>query len=159
MSAAPVLWPRAARPPRKKPVQHERPFHITVAGYLDAALPEDWWWTTFPAGGGGKARGGQLKAMGLKPGVSDILVLYLYRVKGADPSAWRVGILWIELKSKDGRLSKPQRAFARTMARFPGVVTAKAKTLEEVEAALRLIGLIPRVRLMAGGAWIKDLAA
>ncbi len=137
---------------RKKPVQRERGFHMLAAQYLDAALPPTCWWTTFPAGGGGKARGGQLKAMGLKPGVSDILVFYLI-------AADRTGVLWIELKAKGGSLSPEQRAFFERMLAFPSVSTARARTLEQVEAAIQSVGLAPRARLLAGGAWVKTGAA
>lgn len=135
---------------RKQP---EQEFHKTVARFLDAALPPSCWWTTFPAGGGGKARGGKLKAMGLKPGVADILILQA-RAGGF------LHAIWIELKVPKGKgQSKPQLAFAQAMADLSRAVTIHVcRTLEQVEAALRASYIPLRARVMAGGAWAKEAA-
>jgi hypothetical protein len=73
----------------------EAAFHRSVAQYLSLVLPKDCFWTTFPAGGGGKIRGAQLKAMGLRPGVPDILILR--RTEEGN----RSHVFWIELKSPE----------------------------------------------------------
>lgn len=117
--------------PRRKPVQRETAFHMMVARYLDAALPPSCWWTTFPAGGGGKARGGKLKAMGLKAGVADILILH------ETPTAAATSVMWIELKAPKGDgPSDVQKAFAKRMAKFNDVTAYVARSIDEVEAAL-----------------------
>lgn len=131
----------------------EQAFHMTVAQYLDAALPAECWWTTFPAGGGGKARGGQLKAMGLKPGCGDILVLHEVA------TAASTSVLWIELKRrKGGKISPEQLAFAKRMNAFNDVTATFARTLEDVEHVLITEGIPLRARIMAGGAWAKVAA-
>lgn len=49
--------------------------HKRVAEFLDVVLQPPVIWTTLGHGGGGKVRGAQLKAMGLKPGWPDILII------------------------------------------------------------------------------------
>ena len=115
---------------RKQP---EQVFHKAVAEYLDAALPPSCWWTTFPAGGGGKARGGQLKAMGLRAGVPDILVLHRY-------ARMIVHVIWLELKAPKGR--PPSKVQIATHNALEGVddwavSVHVCRTLDEVESALR----------------------
>ena len=108
--------------------QPEFRFHCDVADYLDKALPASCWWTTFPSGGGGKVRGGKLKAVGLKAGVPDIMILHR--------DGTRFQILWLELKAPNGRLSPAQAVFVRAMYSFqPSVGFAVCRTLEDVEAA------------------------
>lgn len=78
-------------------VQAERALHRACAQYLAKVLKPDVVWTTFPAGGGGKARGGMLKALGLKAGWPDIQIIREGRYYG------------VELKAIEGSLSKAQR--------------------------------------------------
>ena len=61
-----------ARTMRRNP---EQQLHIAVAQYLNLALPERSFWTTIPSGGGGRVRGALLKAMGLRRGVPDLMVI------------------------------------------------------------------------------------
>jgi hypothetical protein len=142
--------------PRKKPVQREAAFQMQVARYLDMALPPECWWTTFPAGGGGKARGGKLKAMGLKPGVADILILTPRKSQHA------TRILWLELKSKGGRLGPAQKAFMDRMydraLMMPGVNVRVVRTLEQVEAELRAEFIQLRAYVSSSGL-IRKVAA
>ena len=104
--------------------QHpEEALQRTVAAYLDLALPYGCWWTTIPAGGGGKVRGAHLKAMGYKPGTPDILVIL------------RGQALWLELKSKTGRLTKSQKQCRQDLvAADCGWVLVRS--VEDVERAL-----------------------
>lgn len=99
--------------------------HKACAEFLNIAITAPDWWTTFPAGGGGAARGAQLKAKGLKPGVADLLF-----VKGFEGR-----LFWIELKTRRGVLSDDQRIFAIEMrnARVPWAV---CRSVEEVEQRL-----------------------
>lgn len=75
----------------------ERTLHRACAQYLARVLKPEVVWTTFPAGGGGKARGGMLKALGLKAGWPDIQIIREGRYYG------------IELKTVEGALSRAQR--------------------------------------------------
>lgn len=116
----------------RKPRQHpERALQKAVAGYLTYALPEGSGveWTAFPAGGGGHVRGAILKAMGLKAGWPDILVVHQGLLHG------------IELKApKTGRVSAKQ---GDTIQRLhtAGVTTHVCRSVEGVEEALRLSGV------------------
>lgn len=83
------------------PDASETILHRRVAEFLDAVLAPPITWTTIPAGGGGRIRGAQLKAMGLKRGWPDILII-----------APGPNVLGIELKrpGKGGAQSPEQKA-------------------------------------------------
>ena len=107
----------------------EAALHRAVARYLDMALPADCWWSTFPSGGGGKVRGAQLKAMGLKAGVPDILIMRLpYAV--TEPE-----VNWIELKAAKGRASVEQQLCHAALERV-GCYVAICRSVEDVEETL-----------------------
>jgi len=108
---------------RRRAVRSEHALHRAVAAYLAAVLPADAFWTTFPAGSGGKARGGQLKAAGLRPGVPDLILLYRGRFLG------------IELKSAKGRVSDAQQA-CRALILAAGGAWAECRSLDDIELAL-----------------------
>lgn len=104
----------------------EQKLHIDVAAYLDAVLdPDACWYSTVPSGGGGKVRGAFLKAMGLKKGVADILLIPRGRCA-----------CWIELKTATGRLSPEQRALHARL-RDLGCLVAVCRSVDEVEGVLR----------------------
>lgn len=141
---------------RKQP---EQEFHKTVARFLNAALPPSCWWTTFPAGGGGKARGGKLKAMGLKPGVADILILYRRPFEAMLADRWAVRVLWLELKTPKGRLSDGQEAFTEKMGEFIGVAVEVCRSLDDVQGALEHAGINLNARVVTGrGSWVREAA-
>ena len=79
----------------------EQEFHMSVASFLDYALPAHATWTTFPSGGGGRLRGAILKAMGLKPGWPDVQILV--RATGYDTARSMSRFIGFELKAPDGR--------------------------------------------------------
>ena len=106
----------------------EEQLHRAVARFLDVALPEDAWWSTFPSGGGGKIRGARLKAMGLKAGVPDILII------------WRGEAFWIELKAKGGRVSSAQWETRTAIARA-GSHVGFVYGVDEVDSLLRAFGV------------------
>ena len=112
----------------RRPVQREHGFHEAVADYLRLVLPPAVAWTTFPAGSGGKARGGQLKAMGLRPGWPDIQVLYHGRFLG------------IELKAGKGTLSVAQDACS-TLIVTAGGTWACCRTIDDIERTLFAFGI------------------
>ena len=113
----------------------EQAFHISVAQYLDVALPPEYPWTTIGHGGGGKTRGAILKAMGVKPGWGDIMILR----PGFDGMSVR--FIGLELKSERGRLSVAQKSVHMNIAMAGGIVYV-CRTLAEVEGAL-LAEMIP----------------
>lgn len=112
----------------------ELALHVAVSRFLRQVLPADATYTTIPLGGGGLVRGQRLKAMGARAGWPDLQVLYAGHV------------FLIELKSQDGRLSEEQVLTHRriTGAGCPVVI---ARSLEEVEAALRSWGIPLRGRV------------
>ncbi len=109
----------------------EAQLHRAVAEYLDLVLLPPAWWSTFPSGGGGKARGGQLKGRGLKPGVPDILLVQ------------RGECFWIELKATNGRLSKAQQDTSGALA-AAGCHWTFCRSIEQVAEALKYWGISTR---------------
>jgi hypothetical protein len=77
----------------------EDEIQLEVSAWLDHHLPSDWRWFHPPNGGWRKkATARRLKAMGVKPGVSDIIIC---RPDGPD--------IWIELKAFAGVLTPAQK--------------------------------------------------
>lgn len=112
----------------------EQQLHKAVAQFLDRALPEKYRWSTFPSGGGGRVRGAQLRAMGLKSGWPDILIL-------CPDGKW----CSIELKAEKGRLSEAQERFAE----WAGPTLQVCRSIEQVESALRWWGIPLRASVKA----------
>jgi hypothetical protein len=107
-----------------------------VADYLDLAIAPPSFWTTFPSGGGGKARGGQLKARGLKAGVPDILI-----IKGDTGQAY-----WAELKTEKGKLSDAQVAAINVLG-AAGCRVAVIRSVDAMQKALTHWGFTLRGRI------------
>lgn len=124
MRAALSLEPALYSRPKRRRAQPERSLQQDVVWLLSRMLGGDAWFTHFPSGGGGKARGGVLKAMGLKPGVPDILIL-----EGR-------AAFWIELKSQRGTVSEAQRECHAALRRA-GADVVIAKNIEDVMRALK----------------------
>lgn len=104
----------------------EDDIHRNVAAWLDAKLPADWRWFHCPNGGGrSKATAGRLKAMGVKPGVFDIIIM---RPNGPD--------IWIELKAHGNYMTPAQREWSEWLAanKRPSFV---CRSLGEVVNALK----------------------
>ena len=118
----------------KRPIVPERVLHAQVADYLDRALPLDAWWTTFPAGGGGKIRGRNLKRVGLKAGVPDVLIVYQGRAH------------WIELKGLKGKLSREQHDTIAWLSRAGCDFPCVCRNLDNVEFALNAWSIPLRAR-------------
>ena len=106
--------------------QHpEDDFHMTVADYLDLALPPDACWTTVEHGGKrGKREAGRLKAKGLTPGWPDIQIVYRGRS------------INIELKAPGGTLSTAQKVMHERLT-LAGALVYTATQIEQVEGFLR----------------------
>lgn len=101
---------------------------ISVAGYLDLALPSDAVWFHIANQRQTSARmGAKLKRMGVKPGVPDICIV------------WRGRAIFIELKraadpirkTRAGRLSDEQRDMARALT-LAGAVVVTCRSVDEV---------------------------
>jgi hypothetical protein len=142
MAAAAPAGLRAGGLPRRKPRARELPLHIAAASFMARALPEGVLWSHFPAGEKRDGRAAsKLKAMGLKPGWPDFILVL--------PDG-RAG--FIELKAKGGSLSPDQKAFEKS-AKALGARHAECRSLEEVEYALsrwlQPHGLVLRVRIAA----------
>jgi len=103
----------------------EQILHKAVAHFLRLSLKPPVVWSTFPAGGGGKVRGAQLKAMGLRKGMPDLLVIA--------PGPVLVGI---ELKSKAGKQT-PEQFQVATDFKDCGAWLVLCRSVDEVEKALR----------------------
>lgn len=116
---------------RKNP---EQQLQIQVARYLDLALRPPTIWTAFPAGGGGKVRGALLKAMGLKAGWPDVIVMHRFR-----DTLWPV-FLGMELKVGKGRQSPAQKDIAESFKAI-GALYKVCRSLDDVEWALMDAGL------------------
>ena len=101
---------------------------MTVAEYLDLALPQNCVWTTFPAGGGGAVRGKILKAMGLKPDWPDIQIL----IATSWPSPQFV---CLELKAPKKYATASQRDCHEAIRKVGGHVFV-VKTLTEIYRVL-----------------------
>lgn len=108
----------------------EQALQIAVAQYLEHALKPPTIWTAFPAGGGGRIRGAFLKAMGLKAGWPDILVIY------SPDDRIATGVLGIELKAKAGRQTPAQQAIAQSFKDCHAWYVL-CRSVDEVERALR----------------------
>ena len=110
-------------------------FHCQVADFLTAVIRTDQgvFWTTFPAGGGGKIRGAQLKGMGLKAGMPDILVF---------APGLAIGI---EIKTPKNYLDPVQRE-THAALKAAGVVCYTAKSTQDVSLILRVNRLLPQMR-------------
>jgi hypothetical protein len=102
----------------------EHAFHKQVAQFLTFALGGSVWFTTIPLGGGGRLRGALLRGVGVKPGTPDILILDGGRA------------LWLELKSKHGKVSAAQRD-THTLLRRAKSPVGVVRNLDEVITFLR----------------------
>lgn len=117
---------------RAKPKLSEAQLHRAVARYLTAVLRPPVTWTTFPAGGGGLRRGVQLKAMGLRAGMPDLLVLA--------PAGEYTMVLGLELKAAKGRLS-PEQVEASHAFAAAGAEYRVCRSIDDVESALAMAGI------------------
>lgn len=130
-----------AKPVRKKvhtvtDKASEHQIQCAVARYLDLALSglNDCTWWAVPNGGFRDIRtAAKLKAEGVKPGVSDIMVL------------WGGRLICIELKNAKGRQAPEQKEWADTITCAGGVYYL-ARSVEEVEGFLDAAGLPLRAR-------------
>lgn len=120
---------------KRKPVVPEEEIQVLVAAFLDRALPRDYRWLHIPNGGArSKREGGLFKAMGVKAGAADVLILT------------PVGkFIWIELKTATGRL-RPGQEDWRDWCRSIGAPWFLCRSLDDVIEALESLQIRLRVR-------------
>lgn len=110
----------------------EQALQIAVAQYLGHALKAPTWWSAIGHGGGGRLRGIFLKAMGVKPGIADLVVIH--------PTREGPLVVWIEMKSKKGDQSDAQVDFEFAISEG-GCLYYVARSVDEVEGFLRGVGI------------------
>lgn len=140
----------AERNTRRKGDRAEQVFQITsVVPYLKAVLdPADTFWFHVPNGGArSAAEGAILKAMGVKAGVPDIVVLAL--VEADYPTQWMHRVCLIELKRPDGKgdTNKNQDEVHEALVRL-NMPPAVCQNLDEVRAALEAASIPMRRHTM-----------
>lgn len=103
--------------------------HRAIVAHLRFRLPAPWlFWHTPNGGGRSKAEGGVLKALGTRAGIPDLFV------------AGEGRIIAIEVKAPKGALTPTQISTIGELARA-GIPTIVAKNWDDVEAALRGLGV------------------
>lgn len=110
----------------------EQRLQIAVAQYLEHALKPPTWWSAIGHGGGGRVRGAFLKAMGVKPGIADLVFIH--------PTRDGPLVVWIELKSEKGDQSDAQTDFEFAISEG-GCLYFVARSVDEVEGFLRGVGI------------------
>ena len=107
----------------------EEALQRATAAYLDLALPTDAVFFHPPNGGArSRAEAGIFKAMGVKAGVPDIIVIHQGRVAA------------IELKAPGGTLSPAQKNMHARLS-LAGALVYTAMRIEQVEGFLRGCGV------------------
>lgn len=132
----------SARRIRQRP---EEALHIAIARYLDLALPTDATWF-HPANGGrrSKAEAGKFKAMGVKAGVADCVIV------------WRGHVYALEIKAPAGRLSSAQRIWGGHFVRAGGRYRS-VRSIDETAGALLEWGFSLNARPVRA-TWIREAA-
>lgn len=112
--------------------------HRAIAAYLRAAAPSSFYWTSVAHQRGTRKRFemGILKALGVRSGCPDIVACHNGRFIG------------IEIKAPKGRLSENQEATSDAIT-LAGGLYAVVRSVDEVDAFLRMIGVPMRGRIAA----------
>jgi hypothetical protein len=113
----------------------EQQLQIAVADYLRLALWPPAVWSAIGHGGGGKVRGAILKAMGLRAGMPDVVIILPYRTERPIPV-----VIGLELKAKAGRQSPEQKAVEKDWNACGGFYHV-CRSVDEVEGFLRRTGV------------------
>lgn len=123
------LFTKRVRTPKAEP---EFKLHVAVAKLLKVSLSPGWtWWHTPNGEYRTAATGGRLKAMGVKQGVSDIILV--------GPPGGRVHAL--ELKRRGEHPTGPQTAFL-ALVRLAGGQSDCADNLDDVISILKGWGAV-----------------
>lgn len=111
----------------------EQTLQRSVIQFLDAVLPSGAWAFHIPNGGGrSRVEGAILKGMGVRAGIPDIEII------------WQGRAYWIELKAGRGRASEAQIAAHARLQECGCWPVATCRSIDDVEAALRLYGIPTR---------------
>ncbi len=122
MKHAPFLTARVRRQIRRQYPEGE--LHLSVAAYLNVALPKGTAWTTTPTSNVGEKEGARLKALGYRKGWPDLVIIG-HAGQGN----------YIELKAKAGVVSREQLMCHEDL-RAAGANVGVCRSLEAVEDAL-----------------------
>ncbi len=107
-----------------------------ICRWLDDNLPPTAWYCHIPNGGYRKVREmAKLKAMGLKPGTPDLLILY--RVAGVH-GPW---VIWLEVKADITTEPTLQQKEVMSKLRSLGCWTLTVASVEHVAGVLRHLGI------------------
>lgn len=109
--------------------EEDRIQRTVVLHLKDRGMPGLVWFHCPNGGKRGRAEGGIFKAMGVRPGVSDLILLH------------RGGFYALELKADKGRLTDSQRAFLDAV-RAAGGRSMMAQGLDEAIYILEAWGLL-----------------
>lgn len=104
--------------PRRGNPEHR--LHVSVAKFLNVALPLDAWWTTIPTAGSSLQQGAKIKARGYKAGTPDLVIL------------WQGRTYWLELKAPKGTVDPLQRQCHEALMRA-GSKVGIARDLNDVQ--------------------------
>lgn len=123
----------------------EEQAHRAIAQWLAVSLPRGWlFWHTPNGGGRSAAEAGILKALGTRPGMPDLFILgpgsrlIAIEVKAPAHELKRGGV-----SQAKPRISEEQhRVIAQLAAN--GVPTLIARSIDDVESALRNMGVLPQ---------------
>lgn len=135
MTAAQYLKAASPRQKRRKPLNHEEKFHISVKEMLDRELPSGIMYLHIPNAPRSKTAGAKLKKMGMKRGAPDMLFLR------ARDDFQLAEAMAIELKTdkeehgSKGYLSQAQKDWRDEFIGIHGKY-AVCRTLNEVREAL-----------------------
>lgn len=134
-----VTAPRGGNGAPTRRARPEQDLQILVAEALDWGLPPPLRWMHIPNGEKrDPVSAAILKGMGVKPGAADGLILGTHVHHG-------LPFFWLELKSKDGRLSDDQKDW-RDWCLAIGAGWALCRSLGDVHAALADAGIQLKVR-------------
>lgn len=122
--------------PRTSPKREEEKLQIAIVEFLGWALPEPLrFWHTPNQRGTRKAWEVQLlKALGVKPGIGDILI-----------GGWRT-LIWIEVKTPTGTLSDAQKDW-RDWCHLVGIPWFLCRSIDDVVDALESLQIRLKVKL------------
>ena len=117
--------------------ESEDKLHVSVAQYLDVALPIGSMWFHVPNEGKRTgAEAGRLKAFGMMAGIPDITIIHEGRAH------------FIELKTPRGSLSADQRATIGAL-QVCGCMVHICRSITDVQLALAAFGIGSRARVAA----------
>lgn len=127
--------------------------HKAIAGYLRTALTPPWLFFHVPNGGGrSKAEAGVLKAMGVRAGMPDLIVMgpktmiqpttLINETAGVSFASARTtpAVVALEVKAPKGSLSPAQKDTIAALEAI-GIPTRVVRSIDEAEAALRELGV------------------